>query len=359
MTTGWYKKMGERIWTPWFIKFIHSRGYFNFYTNFQDQRALSVSHRDAGVNYGKSAGPDSQLLDESSLDFNFLDMQPLSNLKWYDFCFREVFLERVARSMDELGSVLHAVQKQETVLLVSLFGASEVVIRNLLCHFERLNIWNYLLIGPHSDFLFDLARRGHAVVDADEFLHNIRAYKSMNFQDSNARYTEVLVKAYVIKKCLEYRYNSWIVNGNLLFVNSDLFLQSIDTTSDFFVSKSLELVHVRSSSAVQKIWTDAFLSEIAITMDKISLPRECRSFACIVTNLLEQKRSVAIKTIDETNFGRVEAENANQSSLEVGKKIIYWSAEPGLDVVQKRLKELSLWIIDGDSSCLAVFCHQS
>ncbi len=51
VTTGWYKKMGERIWTPWFIKFIHSRGYFNIYTNFLRERALSVSHRDAGVNY--------------------------------------------------------------------------------------------------------------------------------------------------------------------------------------------------------------------------------------------------------------------------------------------------------------------
>ncbi|KAJ0083580.1 hypothetical protein Patl1_30096 [Pistacia atlantica] len=361
VTTGWYKKMGERIWTPWFIKFIHSRGYFNFYTNFQNERALSVSHRDAGVNYGKSAGPDSQLLDESSLDFNFLDMQPLSNLKWYDFCFREVFLGRVVRSMDELGSVLHAVQKQETVLLVSLFGASEVVIRNLLCHFERVNIRNYLLIGPHSELLFDLARRGHPVVDADQFLQNIRAYKFMKFQDSNGRFTnEVFVKAYVIKKCLEFRYNSWVVNGNLLFVNSDFFLQSIDATADFLVAKSLELGHIRSSSAVQKIWTDDFLFEVATMVDKISLPRARRSFAYIVTNLLEQKGSVAIKRINETNVGMVlDAENANRSSLEVGKKLVYWSTELGLDIVQKRLKELSMWIIDGDSSCLAVICHQS
>lgn len=353
--------MGERIWTPWFIKFIHSRGYFNFYTNFQNERALSVSHRDAGVNYGKSAGPDSQLLDESSLDFNFLDMQPLSNLKWYDFCFREVSVGRVVRSMDELGSVLHAVQKQETVLLVSLFGASEVVIRNLLCHFERLNIQNYLFIGPHSELLFDLARRGHPVVDADQFLQNIRAYKFMKFQNFNARFTnEVLVKAYVIKKCLEYRYNSWVVNWNLLFVNSDLFLQSIDATADLFVAKSLELVHIRSSSAVQKILTDDFLFEIATMVDKISLPRARRSFAYILTNLLEQKGSLVIKWIDETNFGMVlDAENANRSSLEVGKKLVYWSAELGLDILQKRLKELSMWIIDGDLSCLAVICHQS
>lgn len=76
MTTGWYRKLGERIWTPWFIKFVHAHGYFNIYTNFLHERALSVSHRDAGVNYGKTAGPDSYLLDENSLDFNFLEMPP-------------------------------------------------------------------------------------------------------------------------------------------------------------------------------------------------------------------------------------------------------------------------------------------
>ncbi|XP_048447882.1 uncharacterized protein LOC108867343 [Pyrus x bretschneideri] len=105
VTTGWYKKMGEKIWTPWFIKFIHTRGYFNIYTNFLQERALSVSHRDAGVNYGKTAGPDSHILNESSLDSDFWDVQPLSDLKWYDFCFREIFPDTVVGSFDELGSV--------------------------------------------------------------------------------------------------------------------------------------------------------------------------------------------------------------------------------------------------------------
>ncbi|GMP91564.1 hypothetical protein CsSME_00042213 [Camellia sinensis var. sinensis] len=103
VTTGWYKKMGEKIWTPWFIKFIHSRGYSNLYTNFSQERAFSISHRDAGVNYGKTAGPDSYLLDE---DFNLLEMHPLSKWKWYDFCFVQVLPDRVVNSFDELGSVL-------------------------------------------------------------------------------------------------------------------------------------------------------------------------------------------------------------------------------------------------------------
>ncbi|KAH7548529.1 hypothetical protein JRO89_XS14G0152700 [Xanthoceras sorbifolium] len=309
----------------------------------------------------RDAGPDSQLLDENSFDYNFLKMQPLSNLKWYDFCFREVFPGRAVRNMAELDSVLLSMQKQETILLVSLFGVSEAVIRNLLCHFERVNIWNYILLGPHSDYLLDLARRGHTVVDADQFLNNIRAYKSMRFQDSNVRLIkEILVKAYVIKKCLEYRYNSLVVDGNLVAVNIDLFLESLDATSDFYAGKSLDLLFVRGSSSVQKKWGNEFLHEVATVVDKVSLPRERRNFAYIVASLLEQKGGVRIHWVDESSFGmEIGAKNANRSSLDVGKKLIYWSAELGSNEIQKQLEELSMWLIDGDLSCSAVVCHKS
>lgn len=361
VTTGWYKKMGERIWTPWFIKFIYSHGYFNFYTHFPNERALSVSHRDAGVNYGKSAGPDSKLLDESSLDFNILKMQPLSNLKWYDFCFREVFPGRVVKSMDDLGTVLPSVQRQETVLVVSLFGASDAVTRNLLCQFERINSQNHIFLGSHSDFLYDLARRGNPVIDADLFLNDIRAYESLSLQSSDARLTkEVLVKVYVIKKCLEYRYSAWVVDANFLPFSNDLFLEPIDATSDFYYGESSKLLFVKSSSSVQKMWTTNFLYEVANLVDKVSLPRDHRNFANIMANLLRQKAGVMIKKVDESKIGLdIGTGSANQSSSAVGKKIVYWSADLGPDRIQKQLEELSLWNIDSDSSCKAVICHQS
>ena len=151
MTNGWYKRLGERIWTPWFIKFIHSRGYFNIYTNFQNERALSVSHRDAGVNYGKTAGPDSELLNKSTITSDFLKLQPLSNLKWYDYCFSEVVSGRVVRSLNELGAILPSVQRDKTIVLVSLFDAEKMFIRNLLCHFENLYTQNHIFIGSGSE----------------------------------------------------------------------------------------------------------------------------------------------------------------------------------------------------------------
>lgn len=360
VSTGWYKRMGERIWTPWFIKFVHSRGYFNIYTNFLRERALSVSHRDSGVNYGKTAGPDSKLLDESSLDFSLLEMSPLSNLKWYDFCFRELHPGRVVGSIDELGAVLHAVQKQDTVIFVSLFGHSESVIRNLLCHFERLNIWNYILLGPESHFLLDLSRRGHTVINADKFSNNIKGYKLMLSQDSNAELVkDTLVKAYVVKKCLEYRYNSWIVNGNTLFVNSDLFLESIDPTYDFYVGKSLELLYVRGSASAEKFWFDDILSKVPAMVDsrKVVISRNGIGFVSVAARLFEQKH-VRIKRLDEKNFiMQIGADYVNQSSLGDGKKMIFWSSEIGLDLVQMRLQELGMWILDSDSSCRAVVCH--
>ncbi|KAF5745003.1 putative transferase transferring glycosyl groups [Tripterygium wilfordii] len=356
VTNGWYKKMGERIWTPWFIKFIHSRGYFNIYTNFLHERALSVSHRDAGVNYGKTAGPDSQLLDKSSLNFNILEMQPLSNLKWYDFCFREVLPGRVVRTLDELGFVLPSVQKQDTILLVSLYGTSEIMTRNLICHFERLNISNYILIGPQSDFLYDLARRGRPVIDADHFLNNLRGNKLTRFLDSNAESKEVLLKAIVIKKCLEHNYNSWLVDGNMLFVNSDLFPGPNDPDHDFYAGKSSELFYIRSSSSAQKVWSDDFFYGVGSMLNKSSFPGDGRNLLYAVL----KEKGVRIKPLDETRFGMyIGTNNVNLNSSKSDEKMVYWSSSTGFDLVRKQLEELRMWVVDGDSSCTAVICHQS
>lgn len=324
ISTGWYKKMGERIWSPWFIKFIHSRGYFNIYTKFPDEKSLSVSHRDAGVNYGKTAGPDSQLLDENSLDFDFPEMKSLSTMKKYDFCFREVVSGRIVWSLNDLGSILPSVQKKEAVLLVSLFGVSETVTRNLLCHFERLNIWNYIFIGPATDFLFHLAQGGHPVIDADGFLEDIKSFKSLRIQESNARLIkEILLKAYVVKK-----------------------------------GESLDLFYVKNSPSAHKIWTHDFLHDVAAMGDKIALPSDTVNFASVMAKLVGQK-GIRFKRIDEKSFGmKIGNQNLNQA-LETNKKVVYWFRELDMNSIQKHLQEMSLWVIDNDSSCRAVVCHNS
>lgn len=359
VTTGWYNKMGERIWTPWFIKFIHSRGYYNIYTNFLNERALSISHRDAGVNYGKTAGPDSQLLlGESSLDFNFLEMQPLTELKWYDFCFREVYPDQIVRSFDELGSLLHSVQKQETILLVSLYGVPEMVSRNLICNFERLNIRNYIFVGSESDFLFDVARQGHPVIVADHFVRSLRSYDAKNFEDPGADLINMmLVKAFVVKKCLEYGYSSWVMDGNLLLVSSLSYIEP-DSAFGFYIGKNLELFFVRSSSSAKNIWDDKLIWTIVSMVGSLNKNVD-ESFVPIMAKLLESK-GVRVQRFDNASYTiNIPTNMVDQSSLGDKKKIVSWSSKIGIDILKKQLAELGLWMLDADFSCKAVVCHRS
>ncbi|CAI8607814.1 unnamed protein product [Vicia faba] len=332
VTTGWYKKMGERIWTPWFIKFIQSRSYFNIYANFLHERALSVSHRDAGVNYGKTAGPDSQLLKERSLDFNILEMQPLSSLKWFDFCFREVRPGRFMRNFEELGALLHSLPKQDSIFLVNILGISDAVVRNLLCHFERLNIRNYILMGHPSDSLFDLSRRGHPVIDVDQFVSSIGTNKLTSQGSSFETIKGIVAKAYVIKKLIENKYNTWVLDGSML-LTSDILLETRDLKDDFCVANNLELFYAKSSSSSEKTWTNGFVSKVVAMTD--SLGRK-----------------------DSSTQGSIESGSVSKSSL-VDKKLVFWSTEMEPDSIQKRLEELNLWSIDSDLSCTAVVCHKS
>ena len=50
------------------------------------------------------------------------------------------------------------------------------------------------------------------------------------------------MKAYVINKC-----------------RGDILLKSIDPTFEFYIGKSLELIHVRSSSSAQNFRVDDFM----------------------------------------------------------------------------------------------------
>ncbi|TYJ96091.1 putative transferring glycosyl group transferase [Cucumis melo var. makuwa] len=360
VTTGWYKKLGERIWTPWFIKFIHSRGYFNIYTNFLHERALSTSHRDAGVNYGKTAGPDSHLLDESSLDFNLLEMKPLSNLKWYDFCFREVIPQRIVKIKSELVSVLHSVQKHENIIIVSIFGVSESTMRNFLCHFERLNIKNYILLGHESELLNDLTRRGHPVIYADQFLKTLITSKFTTFEGTASELVKlVLAKFYIIRSCLELGYSPGLVDGNMLFVNGDPFTD-LGLADDVVSGQSYELFFIKSSSFSQKMWASHMVVEAEAILESLmsrgSSSLDGISFVGIATKLLE-KHGVKFKTAEEKSFGLNIGNNPTNTSLGDGKRLVFWPAETSNNDIQKRLEELGFWIIDGDLTCKAVYCN--
>jgi hypothetical protein len=122
--------------------------------------------------------------------------------------------------------------------------------------------------------------------------------------------------------------------------------------------KSLGFFFVRSSSSAQEIWAD-LLKKVAATIGKGSLQGESTNFVYFVVKFLEQN-GAGILRVDEASIGiQIRANAFNQSSLEAGKKMVYWSTDTSLDLIQRRLQELSLWVVDGDSSCTAVVCHVS
>ncbi|XP_073291941.1 uncharacterized protein [Primulina huaijiensis] len=363
VTTGWYKKLGEKIWTPWFIKFIQSHGYFNIYTNFLHERALSISHRDTGVNYRKTAGPDSYLVDENSSDFSMSKLFPLNDLKWYDFCFRKVLTNRIVDNSRNLGPILQSVQNNNSVILVNLYRVHEAVIRNMLCHFEKLNVRNYVFVGPMSHVLLDLARRGHPVIDASHYSDVINLAKSITFQDSTAELIkEIIVSAYVTRKSLDLGYSTWVLEGNTLPRTGDSFYDSFGRGKDVFIGKTTGLLYVRSSSLTLKIWADDFVYKIVSLLDA-SLKDSVTHGSImldVVEKLLEHQR-IKFDDVDAMHLGlSLGIVHANSTtSFRKENKFLYWSSETKLDIIQRQLEHLDLWVVDGDFSCVGVFCHPS
>ncbi|XP_024012625.1 uncharacterized protein LOC18017290 isoform X2 [Eutrema salsugineum] len=320
VTNGWYKRIGERIWTPWFIKFIQSH---------------------------------SQLLNKSSITSDFLKLQPLSNLKWYDYCFSEVVPCRVVRNLNELGTILPSVQREKTIILVSLFAADKMFVRNLLCHFEKLNTQNHIFIGPSSELFYDLSRRGHPVIDADMFLDKLM--KSKTSYPNSVK--EALGNAYVVKKCLELGYSTWVFSSNALLVDKGPLVRRISSEYDFYVGESSGILVVQSSSATQKLWSNELLHSIISSATKNPSLKPSLDFIHLVKELVERKGK-RIKNVEMMGIAENTNDNSVNQSLGEGKPVVFWSPEVGSKIIRTKLAELNLWLIDDDLSCKAVVCHQ-
>ncbi|CAN6443424.1 unnamed protein product [Victoria cruziana] len=359
VTTGWYKRMGERIWTPWFIKFIHARGYYNIYTNLLQERALSVSHREAGVNYGRKVGPDSQLINSNSLDMDLWSMQPLSSLKRFDFCFREVIPGRIVKTLDELDPLLHSLQRDKTVIIVSLYRVSEASSRNLLCHFEGLGIRNYLILGHSGEFLYDLARRGHAVIDTEELIQVLGEHVlKSSWRSTSGRIKEVVVTAYVIRKSTEMGYNAWLINGNMI-PTSNIFSNFPQEMQEVATANELELSFFRSSAS--NFMDENFIVKLkslhSLTDGKWS--SSTPYFGQLAARFSQENR-LPLQTIDISKFSYAMTGNdEKQASLGAGQKMVFWPADMNLNVLKGRLENLGLWAIDEELSCTSVVCHPS
>ncbi|XP_064995185.1 uncharacterized protein LOC103978875 isoform X2 [Musa acuminata AAA Group] len=346
VTTGWYKRFGERIWTPWFIKFIHARGYYNLYTNFKQERALSISHRDAGVNYGKTVGPDSSLLVDESLDFSLTELPPLRNLKWYDFCFTETHPGRIVSNFDQLRSILHSL-KQKTIFVISLYQTTERIARNLICNLEKVGLVNFILLGGSPELLIDLARRGYPVVDTSQLVSSIRQVKSIDLEHETDIVKEIWIKATTVQKCLEFGYDLWLIDGNMI-PGSGLLPELPNPSYDFAIAKNAELLFVKSSPSSLKTWNDDYIHKVAAECKSLtgtnSPEMEHRNFAYLAMRGLDENAGARLWRLDDSDIG-VKLGYDTMNHTESKLNMVFWDQEMALTSVQRELDRSGIWTV--------------
>ncbi|URD75247.1 hypothetical protein MUK42_10215 [Musa troglodytarum] len=338
VTTAWYKRFGERIWTPWFIKFVHSRGYYNLYTHFKQERALSISHRDAGVNYGKTVGPDSSLLVDESLDFSLRELPPLRNLKWYDFCFAETHPGRTVSNFDQLRSMLHSL-KQKTIFVISLYQTTERIARNLICNLEKVGLVNFILLGGYPELLIDLARRGYPVVDTSQLVSSIRQVKSIDLEHETDIIKEIWIKATTVQKCLELGYDLWLIDGNMI-PGSGLLPELPNPSYDFAIAKNAELLFVKSSPSSLKTWNDDYIHKVAAECKSLigtdSPEMEHKNFAYLAMRGLDENAGARLWRLDDSDIG-VKLGYGSLNDSESKLNMVFWDQEMALTSVQREL----------------------
>jgi hypothetical protein len=55
-TSVWYAKTRNTVWTPWIVKFLLKKRLYGLLPNFKDDKLLSISHQEVGLNYGTTEG---------------------------------------------------------------------------------------------------------------------------------------------------------------------------------------------------------------------------------------------------------------------------------------------------------------
>ncbi|VAH75797.1 unnamed protein product [Triticum turgidum subsp. durum] len=227
------------------------------------------------------------------------------------------------------------------------------IVRNLICHLEKTGMRNYIFLGDNSEFLDDLAHRGHAVIDVIELLQGI---KMSGYMNSDGFVKEILAKAYVIQHCLNLGYNLWVLNGNMISLGSKL-VEPSNQSVDIFTADPVDLIFIRSSQGSKKTWNEHIISRVA---DGGFASVKHVSFVHILTRVLENNGGgVRLGKLNEEIMTMELGPNMSNRSLSEGQsKMLFWSDSVASDSVQRQLGNVNLWLIDSDSSCSAVVCNQ-
>jgi len=111
ITNTWFLKRGggRSVWSAWFMRFTAEKGWYSIYTNFPDRAALVVNHREKGINFKETKGPNSPLM--TSLEG--IEFPPtVESMPLYDFHFNRIeedpaILETRGLYSDTYNVVLH------------------------------------------------------------------------------------------------------------------------------------------------------------------------------------------------------------------------------------------------------------
>lgn len=357
-TNSWYKKLGDKIWTPWFIKFVHLQGYFNLYTNFGGEVALSVSHRESGVNYKKSSGLDSRLITMNEGNHSMLwVMSPPQSLQRYDYCFREVKVWRLAKTLPELNAILEFVSANTTlasIMLVNIVGVSEWLVRNWLCHTERLGVRNFVLLGDNEVFTSNLARQGYATMSTQLFSES---------DDPNISKNRDLLAVQAVQGILSLGYNVWLTRADTAWIHNPLRLLKVSKfeamDADFFGSEPLDrfhpaLLYIKSSPNVSDVWGN-FVQNMTVLVNSTRNESIWPSFPDFVNSAMVGFRYQALPS----NVCGGYEDMLPADSTEARRYVILLNEveERKLYDVLRRLKAAGLLAIDKDLSCKQVYCQ--
>ena len=101
LSNDWWANKTHKVWSQWYIRFAYEKGWYNVYTNFPADPALSSpsfdsnrtsfvgNFREAGDNFNHTKGMMNPIV--RTLTADMLSMPPLSQLPLYDFHFNRVY----------------------------------------------------------------------------------------------------------------------------------------------------------------------------------------------------------------------------------------------------------------------------
>lgn len=353
VTTGWYHRSGERIWTPWFIKFTYSKGYFNLYTHFSNEQALSVSYRDKGVNTKKEAGPDSTLIKDGSMSgLDLFEMKPLKELKRYDFCFHEVKQHRLIKNIQDVSTHLTSIQENGTIILVNALGFWEGVVRNWVCHFSKFSIRNYAILVQDRGLGDDLLRRGHAVIHLDP------GVLERESEDNIPHKKKALTIVQAVMMLLQAGYNIWLTDVGTFWLANPLPLVQIDNADmlGFAVGMqvSSELFYIKGSNRTKALWSTLYKDVLHQAESPIHYKED---YVGALVGHLTSKDMLSFNILSPTlksNFSILANSNHSDNSLKLEAALLMGS--PNNNSYVSFMKSVGLWKLDDELVCTGVYC---